>query len=228
MNTTFENFNLNTAILKALVQEGYTDPTPIQTAAIPEILAGRDLIGTAQTGTGKTAAFSLPLLELLNRRKASRLGSIRVLILTPTRELALQVEQSLRTYGRNLPFRSAAILGGVSMHGQVKAVRGNPDILVATPGRLLDLMNQRVVNLSQVEILVLDEADRMLDMGFINDVKKIVSEVPRTRQTLLFSATMSHDVESLAADMLKNPVRVSTAPPSEISLDIEQKVLFVE
>ncbi len=224
----FEQFHLSKSILRAVTEEGYLEPTPIQHAAIPEVLAGRDLMATAQTGTGKTAAFALPILERLSSQPAAERGSIRALILTPTRELALQVETSLRVYGRYLSLKSAVVLGGVNQDSQVKALRKQPDILVATPGRLLDLMQQRQVRLDRVEILVLDEADRMLDMGFIQDVRRIVSQVPNRRQTLLFSATLSGEILGLAGDMLHNPARVETTPPASVSGNIDQKVLFVE
>jgi ATP-dependent RNA helicase RhlE len=228
MNThPFEQFRLSKPILRAVMEEGYPQPTPIQAAAIPEVLRGRDVLATAQTGTGKTAAFSLPMLERLHAQPREH-GGIRALILTPTRELALQVELSLRTYGRYLPVKTAVVLGGVSQDPQVKALRGNPEILVATPGRLLDLMQQRQVRLDRLEVLVLDEADRMLDMGFIHDVRRIVNQLPAKRQTLLFSATMSGEITALAGDMLNNPVRVETTPPASVSRAIDQKVLFVE
>lgn len=227
----FEVFQLSKSILRAVIAEGYHDPTPVQHSAIPEVLAGRDIMATAQTGTGKTAAFALPMLDRLQSREPGNTGGagpIRALVLTPTRELALQVEESLRVYGRYLSLRSAVVLGGVSMESQYKALRRNPDILVATPGRLLDLMQQGRVRLDQVEILVLDEADRMLDMGFIQDVRKIVSKVPSKRQTLFFSATMSTDIVALAGDMLKNPVHIETTRASSVSGNIAQKVMFVD
>ena len=224
----FEQFHLNKAILRAVAEEGYQEPTPIQSAAIPEVLAGRDLLATAQTGTGKTAAFALPILDRLHAVPSSHRGSIRVLILTPTRELALQVETSFRVYGRHLPFKTAVVLGGVAQGSQVKALRTQPEILVATPGRLLDLLQQREVRLDRVEILVLDEADRMLDMGFIHDVRRIVAQVPNRRQTLLFSATLSGQIMGLAGDMLNNPARIETTPPASVSGNIDQKVLFVD
>ncbi|PYS53896.1 MAG: ATP-dependent RNA helicase RhlE, partial [Acidobacteria bacterium] len=202
----FEDFNLSEGILRAIRDEGYRQPTDIQRAAIPEILAGKDVMATAQTGTGKTAAFCLPMLDMLQRRKGN---GLRALVLAPTRELALQIETSLRVYGSYLPLRSCVVLGGVSMSGQVSALRKRPDILVATPGRLLDLMRQNHVRLDEIKILVLDEADRMLDMGFIHDVRTIVSEIPTARQTLLFSATLSSEIAGLASDMLKNPVYVA-------------------
>jgi ATP-dependent RNA helicase RhlE len=224
----FEQLHLHKAILRAVIEEGYQEPTAVQLAAIPHVLAGKDLLATAQTGTGKTAAFALPMLERLHAESARGDGSVRALILTPTRELALQVATSLATYGRYLPLKTAVVLGGVSLHSQVKALRRKPQILVATPGRLLDLMQQNQVRLDRVEVLVLDEADRMLDMGFIQDVRTIVRQIPTERQTLLFSATLSGEIIGLAGDMMKNPVRVETTPPSSVSKQIDQKVLFVE
>jgi ATP-dependent RNA helicase RhlE len=185
-------------------------------------------LATAQTGTGKTAAFALPVLNRLQAQTPREQGGIRALILTPTRELALQVEASLGTYGRYLPLKTAVVLGGVSQQSQVKALRRHPEILVATPGRLLDLMNQKQIRLDRVEVLVLDEADRMLDMGFIQDVRRIVDQLPTKRQTLLFSATMSGEILRFAGDMLNNPVRIETTPPASVSRDIDQKVLFVD
>ncbi len=221
----FEDFNLSEGILRAICDEGYRQPTDIQRVAIPEILAGKDVMATAQTGTGKTAAFCLPMLDMLQRRRGN---GLRALVLAPTRELALQIETSLRAYGRYLSLRSSVVLGGVSMSGQVSALRKRPDILVATPGRLLDLIRQRHVRLDEVEILVLDEADRMLDMVFIHDVRTIVSEIPTVRQTLLFSATLSSEIAGLACDMLKNPVSVATTPPASVAVKVDQKVLFVD
>ena len=217
---SFESLGIHPLLVRALVDEGYTEPTPIQEQAIPKLLKGQDLLATAQTGTGKTAAFALPTLQTLH-------DGYRALVLTPTRELAMQVEDSFRRYGSHLPLRAAVIVGGVSERPQIRAVENNPDIIVATPGRLLDLMRQGWIRLDKVEILILDEADRMLDMGFIEDVQKIVSRVPRERQTMFFSATMSNDVLSLANTILKNPVTVSVAPPATIAENIEQQVMFV-
>ena len=221
----FEDFNLSEPILRAVREEGYRQPTDIQHAAIPQILAGRDVMAAAQTGTGKTAAFCLPMLEMLQRRKSN---GLRALVLTPTRELALQVETSLRTYGRHLHLKSSVVLGGVSIAGQISALRRRPDILVATPGRLLDLIRQRHVRLDQIEFLVLDEADRMLDMGFIRDVRAIVAGIPAARQTLLFSATLSPEIAVLASDMLKNPISLATTPTASVAVKVDQKVLFVD
>src|SRR5438552_5972001 len=221
----FEDFSLSELVVRAVRHEGYTEPTGIQRAAIPEILAGRDIIATAQTGTGKTAAFCLPMLDQLQRRKE---GGLRALVLTPTRELALQVEASLRAYGRFLRLKSTVVVGGVSIRSQVAALQQRPDILVATPGRLLDLVRQRCVRLDQVEILVLDEADRMLDMGFIHDVRSIVRSTPAARQTLLFSATLSPEIAGLASDLLKNPITIATTPASSVVEKIDEKVMVVE
>ena len=221
----FEDFHLSEAILRAVRDEGYQQPTDIQRATIPEILAGKDLMATAQTGTGKTAAFCLPILDMLQRRKGN---GLRALVLTPTRELALQIDASLRAYGRYLPLRTSVVLGGVSINGQVNDLRNRPDILVATPGRLLDLMRQRHLRLDHIEFLVLDEADRMLDMGFIHDVRSIVSHVSAARQTLLFSATLSSEIAGLASDMLRNPVSVATTPAATVAVKVDQRVLFVD
>lgn len=224
----FIDLSLNQHILCALSEEGYKEPTPIQQEAIPEILAGSDLLATAQTGTGKTAAFSLPILHILDKRVNRNDRYIRALILTPTRELALQINDSLRAYGRHLKLRTAVVLGGVPQARQINALNNKPDILVATPGRLLDLHNQGYVHLDRVDMLVLDEADRMLDMGFIHDVRKIVAKVPAERQTLLFSATLSREIADLASDMQRNPSLVEVTPAASVSGDITQNVLFVE
>ena len=221
----FEDFHLGEAILRAVREKGYRQPTDVQLAAIPEILSGKDLMATAQTGTGKTAAFCLPMLDMLRRRQS--LG-LRALVLTPTRELALQIDKSLRAYGRYLSLTTSVVLGGVPVNGQVSSLRKRPDILVATPGRLLDLLRQKHVRLDQVEFLVLDEADRMLDMGFVHDVRLIVSHIPAERQTLLFSATLSSEIARLASDMLRNPVSVTTTPVASVALRIDQKVMFVD
>ena len=225
-STNFTSLKLDPKILRAIEDEGYSEPTPIQQVAIPELLAGKDLLATAQTGTGKTAAFSLPILQILNSRQER--GAIRALILTPTRELALQIDESLRHYGRHLSLRSAVVLGGVSSGAQIRALRQKPDILVATPGRLLDLMNQGHARLDRISMLVLDEADRMLDMGFVRDVRRIVSALPKKRQTMLFSATLATEIEQLAADMLSAPARVAVTPAASVSGRIAQQVMFVE
>jgi len=229
MNTKmFEDFHLSEALLRAIRDEGYRQPTDIQCAAIPEILSGKDVMATAQTGTGKTAAFCLPMLHMLQCGRDNGGHGPRALVLTPTRELALQIENSLRAYGRYLSVKTSVIVGGVSMTGQVNSLRKRPQIVVATPGRLLDLMRQKQVTLNEIEFLVLDEADRMLDLGFIHDVRSIVSTIPAARQTLLFSATLSSEIAGLASDMLKSPTLVATAPPASIAVKIDQKVLFVD
>jgi ATP-dependent RNA helicase RhlE len=213
---TFTELNLAPAILQAVQEQGYETPTPIQAQAIPLVLAGNDLLGGAQTGTGKTAAFTLPLLQRLSAGEAPRnkFGGkgIRALVLTPTRELAAQVEESVKTYGKYLELSSTVIFGGVGMNPQITKVKKGVDVLVATPGRLLDLQQQGVLDLSQIEILVLDEADRMLDMGFIHDVKKILALVPKDKQSLLFSATFSDEIRDLANGLLKNPQSVQVTP----------------
>ncbi|MCF8160395.1 MAG: DEAD/DEAH box helicase [Polaromonas sp.] len=212
----FEELNLAPAIIKAVLEQGYETPTPIQAQAIPVVLEGHDLLGGAQTGTGKTAAFVLPMLNKLSAEEAprSKFGgvAVRALVLTPTRELAAQVEESVQTYGKYLELTSVAIFGGVGMNPQISRLKKGVDILVATPGRLLDLMQQGMVDLSQVQMLVLDEADRMLDMGFIHDVKKVLAAVPKAKQSLLFSATFSDEIRELAATLLKNPQSVQVTP----------------
>ncbi|MDO9437651.1 DEAD/DEAH box helicase [Hydrogenophaga sp.] len=213
---TFDDLNLAPAIVQAVREHGYETPTPIQVEAIPAVLAGRDLLGGAQTGTGKTAAFTLPMLQRLSsgERAKSRFGGvgIRALVLTPTRELAAQVEESVRVYGKHLSLTSTVVFGGVGMNPQINAMKRGVDILVATPGRLLDLQQQGFLDLSTVQMLVLDEADRMLDMGFIHDVKKILALVPKDKQSLLFSATFSDEIRDLAATLLKNPQSIQVTP----------------
>ena len=222
---SFKKLNLDEALLKALETQGYDTPTPIQKQAIPVVLSGKDLLGVAQTGTGKTAAFGLPILQLLNEKKFSGKG-VRSLILTPTRELAIQIDESLAAYGKHTRLKHSVIFGGVSQHSQVEKLKRGVDILVATPGRLLDLMNQGFINLKTLEIFVLDEADRMLDMGFIHDVKKVIKSLPEKRQTLFFSATMPDEIQNLAKMMLKNPVKVEVTPPSSTVDKIDQRVYF--
>jgi ATP-dependent RNA helicase RhlE len=222
----FSGLKLIPPLLQAIEASGYTTPTPIQEQAIPPVLEGRDLLGCAQTGTGKTAAFALPILQRLAATPGPR--GIRVLIVTPTRELASQIGECLRDYGQFLRLRHVVIFGGVSQMHQERALRDRPEIVVATPGRLLDLIHQGHISLGQLEVLVLDEADRMLDMGFVNDVKKIVAQTPKTRQTLLFSATMPTEIEQLAASFLKSPVRVAVTPVSSTVERIEQSVYFAE
>lgn len=220
---------LSADLQRCVKEAGYTTPTPIQEQSIPPISEGKDLIGTAQTGTGKTAAFILPILQQLaaNPVKAHK-GSPRVLILAPTRELAAQIGESVETYGRFLSLTHAVIFGGVNQFHQVKALNPGLDILIATPGRLLDLMQQNYIRLNKVEIFVLDEMDRMLDMGFIRDIKKVLKDIPEKRQTLFFSATMSTPIEQLAGTMVRNPVRISITPESPTVDRITQKVLFLK
>jgi len=217
------------AVQQAIAVEGYVTPTPIQEQSIPHLLEGRDLMGTAQTGTGKTAAFTLPLLQRLSAhsRRPGR-GTPRALILAPTRELAAQIGDSVMTYGKYLHLTHSVIFGGVKQYSQVKVLNRGVDILVATPGRLLDLMQQGFVHLDEVEVFILDEVDRMLDMGFIHDIKKVLAEIPSTRQTLFFSATMAEKMELLARTMVTNPVRVIIEPEKPTLDSIDQKVLFVE
>ncbi|MVN20546.1 DEAD/DEAH box helicase [Mucilaginibacter arboris] len=226
----FDELNLIEPILKALKHEGYTQPTPIQEQSIPLILKGKDLLGCAQTGTGKTAAFAIPILQLLYQQKQQHKEqkTIKSLILTPTRELAIQIEESFKAYGKNTGLKHLVIFGGVSQNPQTEALRRGVDILVATPGRLLDLMNQRFVNLQHVQILVLDEADRMLDMGFVNDVKKVIAKLPQNRQTLFFSATMPKEIQSLADTILHQPEKVEVTPVSSTAETIQQAVFMVE
>ncbi len=221
---SFASLNLRAELLQALSQSGYETPTPVQAEAIPLILQGRDVLAGAQTGTGKTAAFALPLLQLLATAPAKALRPVRALVLTPTRELAAQVEESIRVYGRHLPLTSTVVFGGVSLGPQIEALRQGVDILVATPGRLLDLVQQKTLDLSQVEILVLDEADRMLDMGFIRDIRKILSLLPARRQNLLFSATFSDDIRTLADGLLHQPAQVDVARRNAESALVSQTV----
>ncbi len=225
---TFQELNLVEPLRRALETEGYSSPTPIQTQAIPYVLAGRDLIACAQTGTGKTAAFALPILQRLDAaRSAGAPRGIRALILTPTRELAAQIGESFATYGKNLRLRHAIVFGGVGAYGQVRALEARPDILIATPGRLLDLASEGFVDLRTLEVFVLDEADRMLDMGFLPDVRRVLARLPPKRQTLLFSATMPADIEELARRILVDPMRVAVAPVATTAERIEQSVYFV-
>ncbi|HSU50757.1 MAG TPA: DEAD/DEAH box helicase [Segetibacter sp.] len=226
----FENLNLIEPILKALKVEGYTHPTPIQQQAIPIVLEGRDLLGCAQTGTGKTAAFAIPILQLLHQQKNSQRGpkNIKALILTPTRELAIQIGESFMAYGEYTGLNHLVVFGGVSQVPQVNALRHGIDILIATPGRLLDLIDQRYIHLQHLDMFVLDEADRMLDMGFIHDVKKVIQKLPSKRQTLFFSATMPAEIASLANTILTNPAKVEVAPVSSTAEKIEQAVYLVE
>ena len=222
---SFENLGLSAALLRAVRDQGYSEPTAIQAAAIPAVLAGDDLMAAAQTGTGKTAGFTLPLLQRLSAAGSpSARRTVRALILTPTRELAAQVQRSVVDYGSGLPLRSAVIFGGVGIHPQIKALRRGVDVLVATPGRLLDHLRQGTVDLGGVEILVLDEADRMLDMGFIRDIRAIIAATPRTRQTLLFSATFSEPVRKLAGGLLNQPRRIEVAAQNAAAHTVRQRV----
>ncbi len=225
----FSDLKLIEPLQLAITETGYTHPTPIQLAAIPKLLEGRDLLGVAQTGTGKTAAFALPILQrlVLNPKKVESRHA-RVLILTPTRELAVQIHESFQTYGKNLNLKSTVVFGGVSQFHQVKSMTAGVDVLVATPGRLMDLIQQRMINLRSLEVFVLDEADRMLDMGFINDIKKIIKLLPVKRHSLFFSATMPPDIQKLASGLLTDPVRVEVTPVSSTAEKIQQSVLFVE
>ncbi|VEN73968.1 ATP-dependent RNA helicase RhlE [Candidatus Desulfarcum epimagneticum] len=227
--SNFSDLDLEKKILQAVSAEGYKTPTPIQAKSIPHLLEGRDLLGCAQTGTGKTAAFALPILQRLSRsRPAGKKRPIRSLILTPTRELAAQINESFRSYGRHLPLKTAVIFGGVGKRPQETALRKGVDILVATPGRLLDLAQNGHVYLKGLEVFVLDEADRMLDMGFIHDVRRVIRELPATRQTLFFSATMPKEVATLARTLLTDPVKVEVAPQATPADRIRQSVLFVD
>lgn len=235
---SFKDLQLIEPLLKALRQQGYTKPTAIQEQAIPFILQGHDLLGCAQTGTGKTAAFAMPILQRMHEQREGgnrqhtngqrQHRTIQTLVLTPTRELAIQVEESLRNYGMYLDLRHLVVYGGVSQFSQVNALRGGVDILVATPGRLLDLVNQRHVSLNNIKFFVLDEADRMLDMGFVQDVKRIIARLPVQKQTLFFSATMPPEIKQLANILLKNPVKVEVTPVSSTVDSIEQRLYYVE
>jgi ATP-dependent RNA helicase RhlE len=225
---SFSELALRPEIQQALARQGYETPTPIQAQAIPSALAGRDLLGIAQTGTGKTAAFTLPILQKLSEGGAfARPGQVRALILTPTRELAIQIGESIASYGHGLRMRHAVIFGGVGQGRQVDALAAGLDLLVATPGRLLDLMQQRHAKLDGISIFVLDEADRMLDMGFIHDVRKIVAKLPKQRQTLFFSATMPDEIATLSSSLLNEPVRIEVAPASTTAERIEQRLIHV-
>jgi ATP-dependent RNA helicase RhlE len=227
--TTFNELGLAKPLLKALAEEGYSQPTPIQAQAIPLVLTGRDMLGIAQTGTGKTAAFALPILQRLaaDPRPAPRRGC-RALVLSPTRELASQIADSFRVYGRHMGFSVAVVFGGVKYGPQVKALAGGVDILVATPGRLIDHINEKVANLSGVEVFVLDEADQMLDLGFLPPIRKVVAGLPKARQNLFFSATMPGEIGKLADELLKDPARVSVTPAATTVSRIDQRLLFIE
>ena len=225
---TFSDLGLCPEILNALTRQGYTEPTPIQAQAIPAVLAGNDVMAAAQTGTGKTAGFTLPILEMLKGNERAKANTARVLILTPTRELAAQVGESVANYGKDLPLSYAVVFGGVKINPQMMKLRKGVDILVATPGRLLDLYQQNAIRFPQLETLVLDEADRMLDMGFIHDIKKIIKLLPAKRQNLMFSATFSDDIRKLAKSLVNNPVEISVAPPNATAERIEQTLYAAE
>lgn len=226
---TFTDLQLNDSLLKAINDQGYTTPTPVQAQAIPFILEGRDMLAGAQTGTGKTAGFTLPLLQILSDRKQPKTHrKIRALILTPTRELAAQVGESVKLYGKYLPLKSAVIFGGVGINPQITMLRNGVDILIATPGRLLDHVGQGTVDLSGVEIFVLDEADRMLDMGFIRDIRRVITILPKVRQNLLFSATYSDEIKTLANTLLRNPAEVEVARRNTSSELVKQSVILVD
>ena len=225
----FEELNLIEPLLKAIEEEGYITPTPIQEQAIPLALSGKDILGCAQTGTGKTAAFTIPILQKLTQaEQANQKRKISALILTPTRELAIQIAQSIAVYGKNTNIRHTVIYGGVKQHQQVNSLKNGVDILVATPGRLLDLMQQNYVNLSALQFFVLDEADRMLDMGFVHDVKRIIKALPKKRQSLFFSATMPKEIIRLSSEILTSPVKVEVTPASKTAETVHQKVYFVD
>ena len=224
---SFESIGLSEALVKAVNKQGYTSPTPIQEKAIPLIIDGKDILASAQTGTGKTAGFTLPMLQNLSKRQKSGHRPIRALVLTPTRELAAQVHSSVKTYSEFLDIRSTVIFGGVKQRAQVATIRKGIDVLIATPGRLIDLQNQGLLSLAKIEILVLDEADRMLDMGFLRDIRRIISLMPERRQNLMFSATFSKEIKKLAKDFLHNPVSVEVTPENSTVDVIEQKVYRV-
>ncbi|SFB85924.1 ATP-dependent RNA helicase RhlE [Marinospirillum celere] len=225
---TFSSLGLSAPILAALKDQGYTHPTPIQAQAIPAIMEGKDMMAAAQTGTGKTAGFTLPILERLSKGLPAKSNQVRCLILTPTRELAAQVAESVALYGRQLPLKSAVVFGGVKINPQMMKLRRGADILVATPGRLLDLYNQNAVKFDHLEVLVLDEADRMLDMGFIHDIKRILKVLPPKRQNLLFSATFSKEIRTLAKGLVNNPVEISVSPQNSTAEKVEQSVYLVD
>ena len=224
----FDSLGLSAPILSAVNDSGYTTPSPIQAKAIPPVLEGRDVMAAAQTGTGKTAGFTLPILEMLSKGKQASPNQARALILTPTRELAAQIGENVQKYGKNLPLRSTVVFGGVKINPQMMKLRKGVDILVATPGRLLDLYKQNAVRFNELEVLVLDEADRMLDMGFIHDIRKILAVLPPKRQNLMFSATFSDDIRKLAKGIVNNPVEVSVAPPNSTAERVEQWICPVD
>ena len=225
-NMEFKNLGINSEILRAIDEQGYTTPTPIQEQSIPKILEGNDILGLAQTGTGKTAAFALPTLQRLSEAKTNKTKKhIRALVLTPTRELGIQIFESFKTYGKYVPLKTTVIFGGVNQTKQISTLRSGVDVLVATPGRLLDLIKQKHIDLSMIEIFVLDEADRMLDMGFIHDIRRVVSLLPKKKQTLFFSATMPKEMEEIVDNLLVNPTQVSVTPVSSTVATVEQFAL---
>ncbi|HID9641004.1 TPA: ATP-dependent RNA helicase RhlE [Proteus mirabilis] len=228
--TDFTSLGLNEALLRAIDEQGYKTPTPIQQQAIEPILAGKDVLASAQTGTGKTAAFTLPILEKLatSAEKTKGRKPVKALILTPTRELAAQIADNVKAYSRYLPIRSLVVFGGVSINPQMMKLRGGVDVLIATPGRLLDLEHQNAVDLSRVEVLVLDEADRMLDMGFIHDIRRVINKLPKKRQNLLFSATFSKEITGLANSLLNNPISIAVAPKNSAAESVDQYVHLVD
>ena len=222
---TFTDLGLDNSILKALEDKGYETPTPVQEHSIPIVLDKKDLLGVAQTGTGKTAAFAIPIIQLLTKDRENKKG-IRALIVTPTRELAIQIDENVRDYSKYVPFKHAVIFGGVKQGAQVSQIRRGVDLLVATPGRLLDLIDQGIVSLNKVEIFVLDEADRMLDMGFINDIKKLLKILPERRQSLFFSATMPDNIQDLSKKILRSPEKVEVTPESTTAETVQQKMYY--
>ncbi|MGL5359348.1 MAG: DEAD/DEAH box helicase, partial [Shewanella sp.] len=225
---SFTSLGLSAPILKAVAEQGYDTPSPIQAQAIPAVLQGQDVMAAAQTGTGKTAGFTLPVLELLSKGQRAQSGQVRALVLTPTRELAAQVAESVETYGKYLPLRSAVVFGGVAINPQIAKLRHGVDVLVATPGRLMDLYQQKAVKFSQLEILVLDEADRMLDMGFIHDIRKILAILPKQRQNLMFSATFSDEIRQLAKGLVNHPQEISVTPRNAAATTVKQWVCPVD
>ncbi|OMH25843.1 DEAD/DEAH box helicase [Motiliproteus sp. MSK22-1] len=225
---SFASLGLSTPILEAVAEQGYDTPSPIQAQAIPAVIEGKDVMAAAQTGTGKTAGFTLPILDLLSRGERAGANQVRALILTPTRELAAQVAESVATYGKNLPLRSAVVFGGVKINPQMMKLRQGVDVLVATPGRLMDLYSQNAVTFKHLEVLVLDEADRMLDMGFIHDIRKILAVLPKQRQNLLFSATFSDEIRQLAKGLVNNPVEISVSPRNTTTKLVDQWICPVD
>jgi len=225
---SFASLGLSAPLVRAVEEKGYTKPSPIQLEAIPAVLSGRDVMAAAQTGTGKTAGFTLPLLQRLSNGNRVSGNNVRALVLTPTRELAAQVHESVVQYGKHLPLRSAVVFGGVKINPQMMKLRGGVDVLVATPGRLMDLYEQNAVKFSQIEVLILDEADRMLDMGFIRDIRKIMALMPKTRQNLLFSATFSGEIRTLANGILSNPIQVEISPETTTAESVKQSMFEVD